>query len=103
MIWRFSDGTVATLGGNVEGDSLFAQELRVELEQPQVGVQVYPGPGGGVWLDKNDPALFDAWLEQEMERPFRRELRLRMTKRPKGIPALPPDERELEGDERTVA
>ena len=93
MIWRFSDGTTAELGGKIEGASLFAQELRADLEEDRVGVQLYDGPGGGVWLDRNDAALFDAWLKQEMNRPFRRELNLRMTERPKDIPAVPPDER----------
>lgn len=103
MIWRFNDGTTATLGGSIEGASLFAQELRAELAQDEVGVQLYPGPGGGVWLDKNDPALFDAWLKQEMERPFRRDQRLRMTERPKDVPAIPKDERVFEFGEGSIA
>lgn len=98
--WRFSDGTTAQLGGTIEGDTLFAQELRALLADPPVGVQLYPGPGGGAWLDVTDPALFDAWLVQEMERGFRREQRLKLTERPDNIPPLPPDARESEsGDE----
>lgn len=93
MIWRFSDGTTAELGGKVEGDSLFAQELRADLVENRCGVQLYDGPGGGKWLDRNDAALFDAWLKQEMTRPFRKELKLRMTERPEGIPPVPPDPR----------
>ena len=95
MRWEFSDGTVATLGGDIEGPSQFAQELRAELEHDDVGVQLYPGPGGGVALDRNDPALFDAWLRQEADRPFHGALR--MTSRPDDIPELPPDPRDFEG------
>jgi len=97
MIWRFSDGTVAHLGGEIEGASLFAQELRAALADPPVGVQIYGGPGGGAWLDVNDAALFDAWLSQEMSRPFRRELSLRMTERPDDVPELPADPRDFSG------
>lgn len=93
--WRFSDGTTAILGGVIEGASLFAQELREELAEEGVGVQLYPGPGGGRKLDRNDIALFDAWLRQEMVRPFRRELALRITERPDGVPSLPPDTRDV--------
>lgn len=98
MIWRFSDGTTAELGGKIEGASLFAQELWATLAEDRCGVQLYPGPGGGVWLDRNDPMLFDAWLKQEMNRPYRRDLNLRMTERPTGIPEVPPDPREPLGE-----
>lgn len=89
MIWRFSDGTIAHLGGEIEGASLFAQELRAELEQPWVGVQTRPMPADGAKLNKNDPALFNAWLRQEMGKPYRKEQKLRLAEVPKGIPALP--------------
>jgi len=96
MIWRFSDGTVATLGGDIEGASLFAHELRAMLERPRVGVAFGQMPDGGAWLDKNDPALFDAWLRQEMDRPFRSAMNLRLVEVPKDIPALPEqDEAEI--------
>ena len=97
MIWRFSDGTTAELGGNVEGASLFAQELRAELEHDQVGVQYGPW-GHGRWLDRNDPALFDAWLRQEMGRPFRSAQKLKLVEVPEGIPALEVPERKLPDD-----
>ncbi len=87
--WRFSDGTTAELGGTIEGDSLFAQELRAALEQPEILVLVGRVPSGGVRLDKNDPALFDAWLQQEAELPDRVKARIRITERPDSIPALP--------------
>jgi hypothetical protein len=89
MIWRFNDGTVATLGGDIEGASVFAQELRLQLARPRVGVAFGQMPDGGAWLDKNDPALFDAWLRQEMDRPFRGRLQLKLVEVPKNIPALP--------------
>jgi hypothetical protein len=89
MIWRFNDGTTAELGGKVEGASLFAQELRQMLERDRVGVAFGRQPGGGAWLDKNDAALFDAWLRQEMGRPFRRELKLKLVAVPDDIPDLP--------------
>lgn len=89
MNWRFNDGTVATLGGNIEGASVFAQELRAMLERPRIGVSFGRMPDGGAWLDKNDAALFDAWLRQEMSRPFRHTLKLKLTEVPKNIPALP--------------
>lgn len=95
MMWRFSDGTIAHLGGEIEGASLFAQELRSELDEKRVGIQLYPGPGGGAWLDRNDPAQFDAWLEQERIRPFRRAFTLRIIERPTDIPALLPDPRKF--------
>jgi hypothetical protein len=95
MIWRFNDGTVAELGGNVEGASVFAQELRAKLLQPRVGVQLYPGPGGGAPLEVNDAALFDAWLRQEMARSWRSELKLKLLDHPdpKKLPPLPADRR----------
>ena len=102
MIWRFSDGTVAKLGGVIEGTSIFARELWADLAQDWVGVDLYGGPGGGVELDRNNPALFDAWLKQEMERGYRRHLNLSLIERPEGIPELPPDPREFEFPEGSV-
>jgi len=93
MIWRFSDDTTAELGGHIEGASAFAQELRAQLAQDRVGVAFGYQPGGGAWLDRNDPALFDAWLEQERAR--MRDPSLRLLERPDGIPPLP----ELDDDE----
>jgi hypothetical protein len=45
-------------------------------------------PDGGAELDKIDPALFDAWLKQEMGRPFRRSLKLKLLEAPE-VPPLP--------------
>lgn len=88
MIWRFSDGTTVSLGGEVEGASLFAQELRYELAQDFVGIQTAPIPAEGTELDRNDPALLDAWLRQEIDRPFRQSQGLRLIDAP-AVPALP--------------
>ena len=100
--WRFSDQTVAYLGGHIEGSSLFARELWATLQEDQVGVMTGPYPDGGEWLDKDDPSLFDAWLHQEMTAPYRRKFRLRMTQRPKGIPPLPRRVRWASSDPYTV-
>jgi hypothetical protein len=92
MIWRFNDGTTAELGGKVEGASLFAQELREMLARDRVGVAFGRQPGGGAWLDTKDAALFDAWLRQEMARPYRRDRKLKLIDAPENIPALPEQE-----------
>lgn len=88
--WRFSDGTTVQLGGKVEGASLFAQELRAELEQDFVGVQIWPMGFDGVELDRDKVELLHAWLMQEMDRPFRREMKLTLLEQPAHIPELPP-------------
>ena len=87
--WRFSDGTVARLGGEIEGASLFAQELRAELEHAGLTVVTGRLPGGATLLDRQDVALFDAWLKQQLEQPSRVKAGLRMTERPERIPELP--------------
>jgi hypothetical protein len=94
--WRFSDGTTAELGGTIEGASLFAQELRAELEQ--AGLTVITGrlPGGATRLDRQDLALFDAWLKQELAKPSRVKAGLRMTERPERVPDLPKTDDKLE-------
>lgn len=88
--WRFSDGTAVHLGGEVEGASLFAQELRASLAQDQVVVNLWPMPSEGLDLDRSDPALLDRWLSDQMGKPYRRDLGILMTVRPDGIPPLPP-------------
>lgn len=90
MTWRFSDGTTVELGGKVEGATLHAQRLRDELGRAP-RVTIWPHPGGDVDLDVNDPALVNAWLEQDLEWWRRvRGLTLRIVERPDNIPALPP-------------
>lgn len=86
-LWRFSDGTTVHLGGEVDGASLFAQELRNGIAQAKV--QIWPVPFEGVGLDVNDPALMDAWVRQEMARPYRRDQKLRLLEAPSEVPPLP--------------
>lgn len=88
MTWKFSDGTVAHLGGKIEGASLFAQELRAELATGEAGVAIWP-PNDGLPLDTSDPALFDAWLRQELTRPYRKWMMVELLESPKDIPPLP--------------
>lgn len=68
--WRYSDGTTVSLGGNVEGASLFAQSLRADLALPLVLVATGPIPGDGEELDVNNIELMDIWLNQELQRPY---------------------------------
>lgn len=96
MTWRFSDGTQVELGGEVEGASLFAQELRRELARGDVQVPVWPEPSQGIPLDVNDTALMHAWLRHRSSIPSRAWMMVRMTDQPRDIPPLPPPPR---GDE----
>jgi hypothetical protein len=99
MIWEFSDGTTVALGGIIEGASVFAQRLRSDLRRG-VKVSIWPPPGGTVPLDVNDAALVDTWLGDELRwRQNARKLDLSMTKRPDGIPALPPPPWDSSNDE----
>ncbi|MFO7178992.1 MAG: hypothetical protein DIU78_009860 [Pseudomonadota bacterium] len=83
MIWRFSDGTTVELGGNVEGDTYFAQRLRAELPE-RATVSIWPLPSDAVPFDRSDPALLDAMLTH-----FARSEGVRIVQRPEGIPPLP--------------
>jgi hypothetical protein len=87
MTWHFSDGTVAHLGGTIDGGTSFAQELRHLLDDPKQMVQVKPIPDEATPLDRDDPALFDLFLRSEMNRPCNKWMMLRLLKAPK-IPAL---------------
>jgi hypothetical protein len=90
MIWRFSDGTTVELGGNVEGPSLFAQELRECIARGDQRVDVWPPPDGWVDLNVNDPAILDLWLERKRDVFGRvRDVLIQLRSRPEGIPALP--------------
>ena len=90
MIWRFSDGTTVELGGNVEGDTFFAQYLRNEIVEGDT-VMVRPPPGGDLPLDAADAALLNAWLDQRVEWLTRVQgSTVKLTERPEGIPPLPP-------------
>jgi hypothetical protein len=91
MTWRFSDGTTVELGGKVEGPSLFAQQLRADIDTGAVQVAIWPLPDGYVDLDVNDPAIMHAWLEHELDVRNRVDhVVIRMRSKPAEIPALPP-------------
>lgn len=105
MTWRFSDETVVRVGGNVEGASLFAQELREALADDPVLVAIWPEPAGGVELNRTDPALLDFWLREQMKKPYRRALGLRLLEAPADLLPLPPapvDEDDEPADEAAV-
>lgn len=90
MTWHFNDGTVAHLGGKIEGGTAFAQELRLLIADEPI-VQTQPIPNQGTPLDANDPALFDRFLRDEMARPCNEWMMLRLVKAPE-VPALPEEE-----------
>lgn len=89
MRWRFNDGTTVHLGGQVDSTTIFGAELRAALADPDALVGIHPIPSDAVPLDLDDPALLDAWLRDQMARPYRRELRLRLLEAP-DVPELPP-------------
>ena len=86
MIWYFSDGTIAKLGGEIEGGTAFAQELRHLLADPKQRVQVKPIPDEAPLLDRNNPALFDRFLRNEMERPCNSWMMISLLKAPEVEP-----------------
>lgn len=89
MIWRFSDGTTVELGGNVDGASLFAQRLRVELAQTK-HVCIWAPPSPPVAFDAGDPALLNRVLEDALNLARRLDgLKLTMVP-PADVPPLPP-------------
>lgn len=87
-VWRFSDGTVVHLGGTVEGESPFAEDLRAELagSEPIVvwGRCTMPGRGNPRPLDLQDSALVDEWLDARSE-PYRRSFGM-TARRPQRLP-----------------
>lgn len=90
MTWRLSDGTTVELGGNVEGPSLFAQELREEIARG-VQVDIWPLPDGWVDLDVNDAAILNRYVDRKVA--FWKRVRnvvIVVRARPANIPALPP-------------
>jgi hypothetical protein len=88
MKWVFSDGTVAHLGGEIEGTTYFAQLLRELVSQPST-VGIWAPPDGGVPLDLNDPALFDVAMRTEMSRPYIDWMMLSLIEAPSDLPPLP--------------
>jgi hypothetical protein len=94
MTWRFSDGTTVELGGNVEGPSLFAQELRATIASGTALVPIWPMPDGYAPLDVHDAAIMHHWLQQELDQRNRLDnVVIRMRSKPDSIPALPPPPR----------
>jgi hypothetical protein len=88
MKWRFSDGTVVELGGNVEGATYFAQAIRSLIADPRTHVAIWPEPTETVPLDVDDPAIFDRFLRTEMGAPNRSWMMLELLEAPE-VPALP--------------
>lgn len=61
--WKFSDGTIVRLGGDVEGGSLLAQELREYMPR----VTEVPAPIGSAHeeaFNMNDPRHVALYLQQ---------------------------------------
>lgn len=96
MTWHFSDGTIAHLGGKIEGGTAFAQELRELLaDGPQVPAQTIPS--GGTALDPENPSQLDWFLRNEMDRPCNRWMMLRLVKAPEVEPLKIEEIEEVEG------
>lgn len=73
--WRISDGTTYTLGGEVEGASLFAQELREHLATVQELSIAYPGPT--IPFERDNPTHVDMLIRTVLAiPPFRGKLRV---------------------------
>lgn len=87
--WKFSDGTVVHLGGDVEGGTQFAQELRTLVSSPKTLVPVWPIPSEGLALDVNDAAILDCFLRHEVSRGTRSWMLLELVDAPE-VPDLPP-------------
>ena len=99
MTWRFSDGTTVHLGGNVEGASLFAQEIRADMEAGRAIVMMEAIPGDEVPLDPSNASMLDRWLRDELQRPWRRELRLTEAPEVEPLPEPPPEPERPEDEE----
>lgn len=88
--WRFSDGTVIVLGGEVAGTSKFALGLRRELREG-AHVTIWPQPAPVLDVDPNDVAMMNAWLDHQVDVAQRCDgLSIEVTARPANIPPLPP-------------
>lgn len=111
-MWIFSDGTVVHLGGLIEGATIFAQQLREKVQLPFLHPKVRLGlpPAGAVKVNLNDPAMVNAWLEDEVEhrrliwsrqndRPLAEtKPPIRIIERPENIPPLPFEHAEPSSD-----
>lgn len=92
MLWHFSDGTVAHLGGRIEGGTYFAQELRHAMVHPSLPDG--PMPCGSLPADLKNPSHFDFIVRQEMDRPCNKWMMVSLVSAPEVEP-LP----EFEGGE----
>lgn len=73
--WRFSDGTIVRLGGEVEGASLFAQELRESLGEV-TELEFGPCPSPLIPFDKWNPDHMAHYLTGQLAQPGRRFLKI---------------------------
>lgn len=88
MKWEFSDGTVAHLGGDVEGATVFAQRLRSAIASSDTTVSIWPEPSESVALDVEDPAIFDRFLRNEVAIPALGWMMTSLVRAPE-VPPLP--------------
>lgn len=67
MEWEFEDGTVVRLGGEVEGDSPFAHDLRLMLEisRNRPVCSWFGASPDYEELDASVPHLLDSWLRTQ--------------------------------------
>lgn len=70
--WKLTDGTVVHLGGNVEGDSPLAAQLRTAANEAKRGspgtLCIGPPPGSRAVLDLDDAQLVNVWVRQVADR-----------------------------------
>ena len=85
--WKFADGTVLRLGGEVEGSSELAESLRRDVHATRGGspppVGVFVQPGGDVDLDLGNVAIVHHWAAEASIR-----FRVEMVGQPDRIPEL---------------
>lgn len=86
MLWHFSDGTVAHLGGRIEGGTYFAQELRYAMVRPLLPDG--PIPCGSFPADLKNPSHFDFIVRQEMDRPCNKWMMVSLVSAPEVEPFL---------------
>jgi hypothetical protein len=98
VTWHFSDGTVAKLGGEIEGGTAFAQKLRNNLSGTPL-VPDGPMPSRGKPLDRSNPTHFDWFLRNEMNRPCNKWMMVSIIKAPEVEPLVLEEFEEEEGAE----
>jgi hypothetical protein len=79
--WSMSDGTIVRLGGEVEGASLFALQLRTTIDEGNAAIT---WPGREYTVDLSDLAQCDAFVRERAAH-----ARLKVSG-PKNVPELPP-------------